>query len=81
MYLTRKAKVDAHLSSRLQIGAYDQQMWEKSVEQREIKVGRFGAGFSFRRPRPFSLARGAHFRLASLSFILFSVTGVFVSCL
>lgn len=37
--------VNPRLLSRFQIGAYDQQIWEKSVEQREIKVRRFWAQF------------------------------------
>lgn len=62
--------VDPGLLSRFQIGAYDQQIWEKSVEQREIKVRRFWARFCFGRPFPFSLLCFAHFRFVSLSFLL-----------
>lgn len=72
VYLTRMKDliVNPRLLSRFQIGAYDQQIWEKSVEQREIKVRRFWARFAFWRPFSFSLACYAHFRFVSLSFLL-----------
>lgn len=73
--------VNPHLLSRFQIGAYDQQIWEKSVEQREIKVRRFWARFGSGRPSSSSLMCSAHFSFLSLSFLLFlkfSVMAVFV---